>query len=133
MSDETTAVEAPVLAELAGLPVGDLAAILALDDSTSEWVDVPEWNCKVQVKSLSKGDQIQVRRQSTDKRGNLDEAKFEGLLFVAGVVQPDFQPEHLPRLMEKSAGAFTKVINRILVVSGMTDDVSEDDEEMFQD
>jgi len=142
MSDDVTVTvgDAVVVADpgpvtAAGLPVGDLAAILAIDDSTEEWVDVPEWKCKVQVKSLSKATQIQVRRQSTSKRGEIDEAKFEGLLFIAGVVQPHFQAEHLPRLMGKSSGPFTKVVNRILVVSGMADDDQDEgtDEDTFQD
>lgn len=137
MSDEVTVGLNDEVPVVAGLPVGDLAAILAIDDSTEAWVDVPEWKCKVQIKSLSKKDQIQVRRQSTNKRGDIDEAKFEGLLFVAGVVQPKFQAEHLPRLMEKSSGPFTKVINRILVISGMAEDEDADDEgtdeDTFQD
>lgn len=137
MSDELTVavndVEVDVPPVPTGLPVGDLAAILAIDDSTEEWVDTPEWNCKVQIKSLSKADQIYVRRASTDKRGNLDEAKFEGLLFIKGVVTPHFEPEHLPRLMEKSSGAITRIINRILVISGMADELKDDDEDMFQD
>lgn len=134
MSDDVV-VESAVEPVETGLPVGDLAAILAIDDSTNAWVDVPEWKCKVQVKSLSKKDQIQVRRQSTNKRGDLDEAKFEGLLFIAGVVTPKFETEHLPRLMEKSSGPFTRVINRILVISGMADDDQDDgsDEDTFQE
>ena len=119
-------------AKAEGLPVASLADVLALDDSVTEWVDVPEWKSKVQIKSMTKAEQIKVRYMSTLK-GVLDEAKFEGLLFVAGVTVPDFTPEHLPALMEKNSGAITRVVNRILVINGMAEEVTEEDDATFQD
>lgn len=133
MSDVVENDESVEPVKSADLAVGDLASILALDDTVEEWVDVPEWKCKVKIKSMTKAEQIKVRRMSTGKRGNFDDAKFEGLLFVSGVVEPAFTPEHLPALMQKNGGAVTRVINRILVINGMADDVAEDDEETFQD
>jgi hypothetical protein len=100
----------------------NLDAILAAPDVTESDVDVPEWGGKVKVKALSKADQIRVRKDATDNKGNVDDVRMEGGLLVAGVVEPALETKHIPDLFAKSASAVDKVLQAILGVSGMTED-----------
>lgn len=102
------------------LPVGDVAGILALDDAKEAWVEVPEWNCKVKVKSLSKAEQIYARRGAADGKGGIDESRLEGLLLVSGIVEPKFTKDHIAQLFEKNATALDRILGEIMGVSGMT-------------
>lgn len=113
------------------LPIGNLADILAIDDTQESVVNIPEWNCSVRVKSLTKSRQIALRKQSTI-RGVVDENRLEGLLFIYGVVEPQFSPEHVDRLFEKSSGAVDRILQEILTLSGMTEDVTKAAEADFQ-
>ncbi len=111
--------------------VADLASILAIEDKSEAWVDIPEWQKKVKVKSLSKADQVRLRKMST-VRGVIDPVKMEQLIFVYGLAEPKIQPEHVDRLFEKQAGAVDRILNAIFKVSGMTEDPKEA-EETFQE
>lgn len=114
------------------LPIGNLADILAIDDVQEKVVNVPEWNCSVKIRALTKGKQIALRKQST-VRGVLDENRLEGLLFVYGVVEPAFSPEHVERLFSKSAGAVDRVLMEVMELSGMTDPTGKDAEADFRE
>lgn len=96
-------------------------AILAAPDVTEETVDVPEWGGKVKVRSLTKAEQIRVRKASVKSNGDVDEAEMEMRLFLSGVVEPKFSEHHAADLFEKSAGPVDRVLNAILQISGMGD------------
>lgn len=100
------------------LPEATLEQLLAVQDSNTEWIAVPEWGFKVQVKGLSKADQIRARKQSS-VRGKLDESKLEGMVFVYGMVSPKITPDQLDRLYEKSSGVVDRILGAILRLSGM--------------
>lgn len=113
------------------LPLGNIADILAVQDIKEKMVEVPEWGCSVKIKALTKADQIRVRKMSV--QGNqVDAEKMEGFMFLYGVVEPKFEPEHLDRLFDKSSGAVDKILAEILSISGMTDEDAEDAKTTFQ-
>ncbi len=118
-------------------PVADLAAILSLDDKKEDWVNIPEWEMKIKVKSLSKADQVRLRKQSMVKGPggvtNIDPVKMEQLLIVYGVVEPKFTTEHIDRLFEKQSGAVDRILAAIFKISGMTEDSAKDAEADFQE
>jgi hypothetical protein len=107
------------------LDLGNVADILAIDDLGTDVVNVPEWNCSVHVKALSKRKQMDLRKAATIK-GVLDANRFEAFLFVAGVVKPEFKAEHIDQLLEKSAGGFDRVTSAILKISGMLPEAVEE-------
>lgn len=115
------------------LPVGDVAGILAMDDTKEAWVDVPEWKCKVKVKSLTKAQQIYARRGAADGKGGIDESRLEGLLLVAGIVEPVFTKDHITQLFEKNAAPLDRILGEIMGVSGMDQATADQAEADFQD
>lgn len=127
MSEETVSATANVTAAEPDtqLPVGTVDDILSGHQPTEEWVDVPEWNCRVKVRALTKGDQTKARAASLHKN-QIDMAKMEGFLFVAGVVEPPFHTDHIAKLANVPAKAFDRVMGKIYELSGMTDDTDEE-------
>lgn len=117
---------------MTNLPLGNLADILAMNDVSEKVIDVPEWGCSVKIKGLTKAQQIALRKQAVF-RGTVDEAKMEGLLFVYGVVEPKFAPEHIDRLFEHSSGPVDKVLLEIMRLSGMSDDADKEAEADFRE
>jgi hypothetical protein len=110
------------------LPVGTLEGILSAPDSKEDYVNIPEWGVRVKVKGLTKKEQILARKKSTSK-GILDESKLEGLIFVAGMVEPRITPDKVDQLFEKSSGA----VDRIFRLSGMDGAVDSEAESDFRD
>lgn len=114
------------------LPEATLDQLLAVPDSNTEWIAIPEWGYKVQVKGLSKADQIKARKQAS-VRGKVDETKLEGLVFVYGMVTPKVTPDQLDRLYEKSSGVVDRILGAILRLSGMDGFVDEEAEADFRE
>ena len=112
---EETFVETPEL------KVPDLAELLAIDDKREAWVDLPQWGFKVKVRSLSKAEQIKLRKQAT-VQGKVDQNRLEGLLLVHGMTQPRMTIDHINRVFEKQGGLVDKILMTILDISGMNDD-----------
>lgn len=109
------------MAEKKSLPMGNVADILARQDAAEKVVDVPEWGCSVKVRAISKGRELLIRKQAVSGN-NIDEQRLESLYFVYGVVEPEFTPEHIGQLLDKSSGPFNKVLQEVLKISGLTDE-----------
>lgn len=112
---------------------GVIDDILASVDVRTKEVDVPEWNCSLLVKGLTKRQQLDVRKKSQLQNGETDQSQVELHLFMAGVVEPQFGPEHFHRLLDKSAGAIDRVNKEITELSGMSDTAVEEAKLGFQD
>lgn len=120
------------MTDVNNLPEGTLESILAMPANNEEWLPVPEWNCKVKVKGLSKADQIRARKQST-VRGKLDETKLEGLVFVYGMVSPQITPDKLDALYEKQSGVVDRLLAAIMRLSGMDEFANDEAEADFRE
>ena len=105
---------------------GNTDDILASVDVREKELDVPEWQCSLLLRGLTKRQQLEVRKNSQLANGETDQNQVELNLFMAGVVEPQFRPEHFGRLIDKSAGAIDRVNKEITALSGMTDDAVEE-------
>jgi hypothetical protein len=107
--------------ETAELRVPDLSELLAIDDKQEAWVDLPKWGYKVKVRSLSKAEQMKLRKQATVS-GKVDQNRLEGLLLVNGMVEPKMTIDHINTVFQKQGGLVDKILVSILDLSGMTDE-----------
>lgn len=116
---EEVTVVAPVSHEL---PVADFTTILGLPGNDTRWVDVPEWNARVKIKSLTKAEQIRLRKKSTTG-GQVDDVKLEINLLADSLVEPVLNAQQVDQLF---ATANARALNRIaaasLAFSGLTED-----------
>lgn len=94
------------------------AEILALPDTPTEEVYVPEWDTIVTVRGLTKRQQIDIRNASIVD-GEPDLEKSQQGLWLEGVVDPKFEQTQIAQLFEKNAGAVDTVLKKVLTLSGM--------------
>lgn len=93
--------------------------ILALQDTKTDEVTVPEWGgTQVKVIGLTKKQQLDIRERSTVD-GDVSAEKSQGYMFLEGVLEPRFTEDQLPALFEKNAGAIDRILTRVLELSGM--------------
>ncbi len=93
-------------------------AILAVNDLIEETVEVPEWGGAVRVRAFTKALQQQMREDARIG-GEVQNDRLEMLMFVYGVIEPQFTPEQCELLRRKNAGALDRVLDRILTISGL--------------
>lgn len=93
--------------------------ILATPDIVEKEVAVPEWGGSVLIRTLTKAQQIKLRRQAT-VNGKIDEELLEILIFTASVIDPKFTDQDHIALREKSAEAMDRVLLEIYSRSAMT-------------
>lgn len=94
-------------------------AVLAAPDIAEKEVEVPEWGGTVLIRTLTKAQQVKLRKEAM-VAGKLDEDRLEILIFVHGVVEPQFTPEDHDALKAKSASAMDRVLLEIYRGSGMS-------------
>lgn len=94
-------------------------AILSAPDIIEKEIDIPEWGGSVLIRTLTKAQQVKLRKEATVD-GHLDENRLEILIFVHGVVEPQFTADDHDKLKEKSASAMDRVLLEIYRGSGMT-------------
>jgi hypothetical protein len=103
------------------LKVGSIDQILAAPDSQEKLIPVPEWSCAVRIHSLSKGQQLDLRRQAT-RKGVVDPSVLEMLIFIEGVAEPKFGREHYGQLLQKNSGPIDRILKEIVKLSGATEE-----------
>ena len=110
---------------------GTVDSILASVDVREEELDVPEWGVSLLIRGLTKRQQLEVRKNSQLPNGESDPSQVELNLFMAGVVEPEFKPEHFGRLLDKSTGVIDRVNQAITDLSGLGASVVADVKESF--
>lgn len=104
------------------------AQIFEADDSSIEWVDVPEWGGGVFVKNMS-GEERDAYEQSCMKKDGREYApsldNMRAKLLVQTVVDEDgkrlFTDSQVAKLGAKSARAIQRVYNVASKLNGITD------------
>lgn len=103
-------------------PRGQVNEILASVDVREKELDVPEWGVSLLLRGLTKRQQLAVRKNSQLPNGETDQSQVELNLFMTGVVDPEFHPEHFAQLLDKSTSAIDRVNKEITDLSGVADD-----------
>jgi hypothetical protein len=102
--------------------------ILKANDLAEEVVEVPEWGdgVAVRVRAFTRKRLHELRREATvvtpGGKSEIDETRLDVLMFIYGVVEPQFGPEHYDLLAEKSSGALQRVLKRVIALSGLGDE-----------
>lgn len=101
--------------------------IWAAKDIEERTVPVPQWGGSVRIRTFSKKQADQMRKDSTGPNPNkpgrpveVDTEEFEARMFVEGVVEPKFTFADYPRIQEKSAVAVTIILKAITDASGLS-------------
>lgn len=106
--------------------------ILTAPDLEERIVDVPQWGGSVRIKAFSKAEQLEMRKAATIG-GKIDVDRVEVLMFIHGVIDPQFSEDQYEQLRQKSAGAIDLVLQAILEASGLTKEAMRQAEKQFRD
>lgn len=98
--------------------------VLGAKDRRTDPVEVPEWGGAVVVRSLSKGEQLEIQRNAVVD-DEIQPDRMQMYIFLEGCVEPEFGPDDLAALKEKNAKAMDRVINRVMELSGMAQSIEE--------
>lgn len=93
-------------------------AILTCPDLEEKDVKVTEWKGAVRIRGFSKARQQQIRKDAMVGT-EINSDRFEMLMFIHGVIEPQFTEAHYEQLREKSASAIDRVLQEIMNISGM--------------
>lgn len=106
-------------------------AILNAIDLEEKIVEVPEWNGAVKIKGFTKAVQQKLRRQAT-VNGELDTDRFEMLMFIHGVSEPQFSEDQYEALRNKSAAPIDRVLREVMGLAGLTEEVQKQVQKSFR-
>ena len=96
--------------------------ILLAPDLESKEVAVPEWGGTVKVKGITKREQQQMRKSTTDPQtGQIDSDRLEAAMLAHCLTDPVVTIEQAEQPMQKSATAVDRVLTAAMDVAGMSD------------
>lgn len=105
----------PPRPKAAALPAGTLDLIRQADDTNKAGVviDVPEWGCSVRIRGLTRGE-VRLMGDMTP-----EEADVNGLHLA--LLEPTVTIDEATELLtDKSFGVCSRILEEILVLSGLT-------------
>tara|TARA_B100000287_G_C20588778_1_gene763347 strand:+ start:293 stop:637 length:345 start_codon:yes stop_codon:yes gene_type:complete len=114
---------------MATLSLDDIKNSIDLETQT---IDVPEWNGSLEVKGLTKAEQVKIRKAQESENG-LSTVEFEKMILIAGIVEPKVDEKSIDVLYEKSATVVDRVLSTILNTSGLTEGVQQEIADEFQE
>jgi len=91
--------------------------ILTADDLGEEDVDCPEWGGKVRIRGMSEAKRQHISKTATIN-GEIDSEKLARLLFIHGVINPEFDDSDYEALGKKSSAALQRVVVSVLKING---------------
>lgn len=117
----------------AGAPLPTISAEDLLKKQTlrEEYVDMPEWGCRVKVRELSMGAYQRVQEKATDARGTVDDGKLQAYLVIAGITEPELGDDAFEWVRDQSMRSINRVLGTIMDLSGLGMGALEDAEAMF--
>ena len=105
--------------------------ILSSVDIQPEDIEVPQWGGTLTVQAFSKGAQQRARKAAM-QNGEIDADSLEMIMFVEGVVEPKFTADDFDALKEKSAVAIDLVLERIMAISGISEEEEKEAGKFFR-
>jgi hypothetical protein len=99
--------------------------IFAAKDIEERVVPVPQWGGAVRIRTLSQKQSSTLRKRAqrinpVTKQSELDNEALEQMLFIEGVIEPQFTMADYGRLSDKSMAAVTTVLKAIMDASGFS-------------
>lgn len=104
-----------------------------VDDTTYEYLIVPEWDNKVlKLQSLRKGQQQElVKRATVDEE--IDDPLFQILCVIEAIAEPEFSKDDVETFKGRNAKAFNRLLNAAYKLSAMGAYASEAFEATFRE
>ena len=105
--------------------------IISAPDVKTEELLIPEWGGSITVKGLTRAE-VGDAREAAKIADEVDDQRLEMFIFLAGVQEPKFTPDHYELLRNKLSGPVTRVGKKILELSGLDEKTVKDAENTFR-
>lgn len=129
----TTQAEIEAALEAGDLHIATRDEVAEIEDTTYEFLVVPEWdNLVLKIQSLRKGQQQEVLDEATIEE-EVDDSLFQVLCVIAGCAQPEFGKDDVETLKGKNAKAFNRVLRVVYKLSAMGPYAGEELEATFRE
>lgn len=101
--------------------------IFETDDIRKEIVEIPEWDCSIEVRSLNGADRARILETGVDASGNVSIQKVYPEMVIASAHDPEtgeqiFEPADKDGLMAKNALAIDRIAVVAVKLSGLESD-----------
>ena len=98
-------------------------SILSINDIASELLEVPEWDCTIEVRAMDGATRATLLKQFGGETTNSYESIYPNMVII-GCYDPEtnariFTDNDAPLLLTKSAGVLERVAKKVMEVSGM--------------
>jgi len=105
--------------------------IFAVEDIEERAVFVPQWGGAVRIRTLTQKQSADLRKRATrkdfaTKQDTIDNDLLEALLFIEGVIDPQFTMADYGKLQGKSMAAMSLILREIMKASGLSDEAVKD-------
>jgi len=106
--------------------------IIACNDIEERIIAVKQWdNVKLLIRGLTGAERDNAMKEAIDKKGNLDSDKFNMLLIIARVRDPEtgkpvFNSGDIESLGNKAVGALEILTRTAMELSGIGEDIEKD-------
>lgn len=99
--------------------------ILSADDIGRTTIEVPEWGCELEVRTVTAGERSKMIRSALTDEGTLDTTTLFPMLIIGSCFDPEtgeqvFEADDITALQGKSAAAVERVGQKAMEMSGMT-------------
>ena len=103
-------------------------------DTKSEVMHIAEWDCDIEVKTMSAKQRADIIQTVMNEEGKIsDNMKFQSLMITASCYDPEtheliFSDEDTDWLMEKNSSVIERIAAKIMKFSGFSKDAIEEAE-----
>lgn len=99
--------------------------IKSIDDITKEIVEIPEWNCSIEIRSMTAKQRAKILDKVTGETGSIDNDLFFSYMIVSSCFDPGngeliFDMSDVDWIMDKASGPIEKLMSNIMRISGLS-------------
>ncbi|MFB5622533.1 MAG: hypothetical protein ACE5RH_00930 [Nitrosarchaeum sp.] len=95
-----------------------------IDDIKKEILDIPEWECSIEIRSMTAKQRANILDKVTNEGGSIDNDLFFSHMIVASCFDSEtgeliFDMDDANWIMDKSSGPIEKLMSNIMRISGL--------------
>lgn len=103
------------------------------NDINSKIIEMSEWDCSIEIRTMTAKQRANILREVTDKDGKLDQTKLGPFMIIESCFDTEtgemiFEKEDAEWIMDKASGPVEKLMAEVMNISGFGRDAVEDAE-----
>ena len=101
--------------------------IISADDISKKQIEIPEWECSIEIRTMTAKQRADILNEVTDDSGKLDHSKLGPFMIIASCFDPEtgeliFTKDDVEMIMSKASGPVEKLMSEAMTLSGFGKD-----------